>query len=380
VKKHTSRIVRTFIVLAALVGAAGFAGPNQEEPAPGVGPDAGVLVTKVEPRSPAAAAGLARGDIVLAVDGEDVATARDVQKAITAKHPGDRVKITVRHGDARRTLTVELGELDGRAYLGVYFEPSASTGALPPAPPETGPAPDSRPKPRTGPLPHILTRTGARIINVAEGSPAEKAGLRNGDVITAIDGAVLEGKDDLSEKIGAHKPGDTVTIEVLWAGRDSRELKVRSKAWLGVEYRMAFRIEGNTPWTGRIPLALGVRVTGVTDGGPAAKAGIERGDLLTSIDGLSVLTAREVAAAIRGHKPGDTVTVGVARGADGDEADLQVSLTADPKDKAKAFLGVQLGGPWLVPGWPEGRGWGGRPPAGPGGSVPGGAAPGGTDA
>jgi S1-C subfamily serine protease len=386
--KHASRFVRTLVVLSALIGAAGFAGPKQEEPSSGSGPDSGVLVLKVEPRSPADKAGIARGDIILAVDGEDVATPRDVQKAIASKRPGDKVKVTVLHGDARRALAAELDERDGRTFLGVYFEPAALAQEQPPAPPGKRPAPDIRPQPRITPMPHILTRSGAQVISVAEGSPAEKAGLRKGDVITSVDGRTLEEKDDLADRIGAHKPGDTVTIEALWAGRELRELKVtlgenpndRSKAWLGVEFRMAFRIEGNTPWTGRIPLALGVRVTDVTMGSPAAKAGIERGDLLTSIDGMSVLTAREVAAAIRGHKPGDTVKIGVARGTDREEVDLEVTLTPDPEDKMKAYLGVQLGGPWIIPGWPDGRGSGGRMPGGPGTSVPGGAVPGGTDA
>ena len=149
------------------------------------------------------------------------------------------------------------------------------------------------------------------------------------------------------------------------------------KAWLGVQYRMAFRIEGTTPWTGRLPITLGVRVTGVTEGGPAAKAGIGQGDLLTSIDGMAVWTAREVLVAIGSRKPGDTVTVRVARAAEGSEADFEVTLAEDPANRAKAFLGVQLGGPWLAPGWPGGQGFDDRAPKGQGRDVPGGAAPGG---
>ena len=242
--------------------------------------------------------------------------------------------------------------------------------------------------PRTNPLPRILARAGAQVTSVTAGSPAEKAGLGRGDVIIAVDGADLERDDDLAQTIESYKPGDRVKLEVLGSDRESREVTVTlgespgnaKKAWLGIEYRMAFRIEGATPWAGRIPLALGVRITGVSEGGPAAKAGIERGDLLTSIDGMTVWTAREVLLAIGSHRPGDTVTVRVARASDGTEADLRVKLAEDPADKAKAFLGVQLGGPWLAPGWPGGKGFDNRAPQGPGNGVPGGAAPGGTDA
>jgi S1-C subfamily serine protease len=401
-RKRASRFLRGLVLFSALIGAAGFAGPKQEEPTPGTGSDTGVLVVKVEPGSPAARSGIARGDIILAIDGADVATAAEMLKVLAPMRPGDKVKVTVRHGDAKRTLTAELGESNGRADLGVYFEPPAAAGATPrpderpapdarPAPrpaPDTRPGPGTHPMPRANPLPRILARAGAQITGVTTGSPADKAGLERGDVITAVDGTILERDDNLAEMIGAHKPGDTITIEVLGTDRDSREVTVAlgknpqdaSQAWLGVQYRMAFRIEGTTPWTGRLPITLGVRVTGVTEGGPAAKAGIERGDLLTSIDGMAVWTAREVLVAIGSRKPGNTVTVHVARAADGSEADFEVTLAEDPADRAKSFLGVQLGGPWLAPGWPGGQGFDDRAPKGHGGDVPGGAAPGGTDA
>jgi S1-C subfamily serine protease len=390
--KHASRFVRGLALLSALIGAAAFAAPKPEEPVAGTVPDIGVLVVKVEPQSPAATAGIARGDIILAVDGADVATVEDVQKAITAKKPADKVKVTVRHGDAKRTLTAELGELNGRAYLGVYFESPPLAEVQPPIRPNAGPGttppPDAQIRPGTRPGPRILAVTGAQIARMTAGSPAEKAGLLLGEVITAVDGRDLERGDGLAAIIGARKPGDTVTLKVLGTDSNAREVTVtlgenpqdKTKAWLGVEYRMAFRIEGSTPWAGRPPVLLGVRVTGVTEGGPAAKAGIERGDLLTSIEGTAVRTAKEVADALGSRKPGDTVKVGVARTGDGSETGIAVTLAGDPKDSAKAWLGVQLGRPWLVPGWPGGSGRGGRVPRGPGGSVPGAGAPGGTDA
>jgi S1-C subfamily serine protease len=399
-RNNRLRFIRGIAVLSALIGAAAFAGPAQEKPGADADADAGVLVVKVEPRSPAASAGITRGDIILAVDGTDVASVADVRAAIAAREPGDKVKVTVRHGDAERTLTAELGELGGRAYLGVYFEPTSSAGAQPPARPEPQPAPAPGPAPKREPapdqqpapdqrtFPRILARSGAQIVRVSAGSPAEKAGLKRGDVITAMDGTTFEQGEELSAIIAARKPGDTVTIELLENRNDTRTVEVTlgenpqdpSKAWLGVEYRMAFRIEGSTPWATRPQILMGVRVTGVSKGGPAAEAGIARGDLLTSIDGNPVRTATEIADALRSFKPGDTLNVGVARSFDEGETVLEVKLGEDPGNSAKAWLGVQLGGPWLVPGWPEVPGWGGRMRERPGRNVPGGAAPGGTDA
>jgi PDZ domain-containing secreted protein len=114
-------------------------------------------------------------------------------------------------------------------------------------------------------------------------------------------------------------------------------------------------------------IATGVRVVSVTDGGPAAKAGIARGDLLTSIDGTAVQTAQQVIDAVGNHKPGDAVKIGVVHAADGAASEAAVTLAENPQDASRAFLGVQLGSFGANPGQ-GGRGPGGRTPRG---TVPG---------
>lgn len=59
---------------------------------------------------------------------------------------------------------------------------------------------------------------GAAVGQVASGSPAAKAGLKSGDVVTAIDGKPVTGADALVRAVDAHKPGDTVTLRA--GGRD----------------------------------------------------------------------------------------------------------------------------------------------------------------
>jgi S1-C subfamily serine protease len=374
--KATTRIVRVLVLFSALIGAAAFAGAKQEQ-----APEAlGVLVVRVEPGSPAASAGIVRGDIILSIDGKDVSTGAEIRAAVTARKPGDTVKVAVRHGDATPTYSVKLGELSGQAFLGVYFESGAAAA--------TGPDANSGATvvPRNGPS--ILAVTGAQVSNVTAGSPAEKAGIQVGDVITTVDGKDLGRGDDLAAIISVHKPGDAVTLEVLGAKTEAREVKVtlgenpqdKAKPWLGIEYRMAVRVEGATPWAGRLDLAFGVRVTGVVDGSPAAKAGLAKGDLLSSVGGTDVRTAQQAVDAIAGNKPGDTVEVGVVKAGGSDVTKIPVTLAENPDAKGKAFLGVQLGSPWLAPGLPgtEQREY--RTPGGRGGGMPGGGAPGGTDA
>jgi putative serine protease PepD len=70
--------------------------------------------------------------------------------------------------------------------------------------------------------------------------------------------------------------------------------------------------------------AGGVELTSVETGGPARKAGLRVGDLVSTVDGHRIVTREELVVAIRTHRPGDRVTFGYSRGAD--EAEAQVTL------------------------------------------------------
>jgi S1-C subfamily serine protease len=68
-------------------------------------------------------------------------------------------------------------------------------------------------------------------------------------------------------------------------------------------------------WLGIYPQANedGLLLTGLVAGGPAEKAGLERGDLILSVDGKPVESLRELYAAVRTHRPGETVGLQVLR-------------------------------------------------------------------
>ncbi len=59
---------------------------------------------------------------------------------------------------------------------------------------------------------------GARVLGVIPGSPADKAGIREGDVIVAVDGEPVRELFDLTFRVGQHRPGDTGPVEVLRDG------------------------------------------------------------------------------------------------------------------------------------------------------------------
>jgi len=92
-------------------------------------------------------------------------------------------------------------------------------------------------------------RGGALVMTVTEGSPADDAGLRRGDVIIEVDGVSLGEDETLAELISQYGPRDKVELRIIRRVRE-RTIDVtlglhpdRSRAWLGIEYRTLPRFE-----------------------------------------------------------------------------------------------------------------------------------------
>ena len=77
----------------------------------------------------------------------------------------------------------------------------------------------------------------------------------------------------------------------------------------------------------KLSVDSGAYVSEVTENGPAANAGIEKGDIITSIDGTTMGSADDVILAVRSHNIGDTVSVTVMRGSE--EKTFEVTLDSD---------------------------------------------------
>ncbi|HWG56618.1 MAG TPA: PDZ domain-containing protein, partial [Gaiellaceae bacterium] len=73
------------------------------------GGDGGARIAEVRPATAADEAGLEAGDVVTAVDGAAVGDADDLRRAITAKRPDDRLRLTIERDGESRSVTVELG-------------------------------------------------------------------------------------------------------------------------------------------------------------------------------------------------------------------------------------------------------------------------------
>ena len=170
---------------------------------------------------------------------------------------------------------------------------------------------------------------GAEVSQVEKGSPAENAGLKEGDIIQKINDNVVENSKDLSSSVKKYKAGDKVKIEFLRNGkkktvtatlenrRETTSITADSiyldmpKPHRGLTFRgfgerdgSSFQLNGNLnniffrPKMGmqvqETEDANGVKVLSVEPGSPAAISGIKESDLVTSINGEKIATINDI--------------------------------------------------------------------------------------
>jgi serine protease Do len=139
----------------------------------------GALVASVSPDSPAAKAGIEPGDVIVAVDGKTVGTPRDLAVDIAAVAPGQPAKLDVIHDGQTKNMTVAVSTLPGEdatADNAPADQQKENVGlALAPL------SPDARQEMNLPSRVH-----GAVVADVRPGSPADAAGIQQGDVIVGV--------------------------------------------------------------------------------------------------------------------------------------------------------------------------------------------------
>ncbi|MGE3334269.1 MAG: DegQ family serine endoprotease [Rhodospirillaceae bacterium] len=146
---------------------------------------------------------------------------------------------------------------------------------------------------------------GALIGSVEKGTPADKAGIRAGDVAIEMDGKPLRGSSDLRNRIGMLTIGTDVNITVLREGQ-KKTFKVNIGKQAAAQLaklpdRQA--LEGASfSATTRGDDATGAKVTDVEQGSPAERIGLEVGDIVTAVNTKSVKSLEEFQTAMAGSK------------------------------------------------------------------------------
>jgi serine protease Do len=174
----------------------------------------GALVAEVFKDSPAAAAGLKRGDVVVALDGGAVSEPAHLSRTIAMMRPGTRVELRVLREGKERTLKATIGTLpdDEPAAIG-----TAPGGQEERTVGELGLALETLSDRTRQQLGYGRDVKGALVAGVAEGSPAEDAGLRPGDVILQVDNREVATAQAAARAIAASEP----PILILVKRRDS---------------------------------------------------------------------------------------------------------------------------------------------------------------
>ncbi|MBV9986478.1 MAG: PDZ domain-containing protein [Chitinophagaceae bacterium] len=177
---------------------------------------------------------------------------------------------------------------------------------------------------------------GAKVNSVEKESAAEKAGLKKDDIITRIGDSKIEGSDDLYDAIGKYKPEDKVNITYL---RDGKEMHATATLGKSNTFARSFRFNsedlGDNFRNFRMPsmprmdgmefsfnrkprLGLeiqdqsdgkGVKILDVDDESASAKAGLQKDDVITEIDGKAISSVDELRSKVRELKEGDSVKI-----------------------------------------------------------------------
>jgi len=149
--------------------------------------------------------------------------------------------------------------------------------------------------------------TGALVSSVSNGSPAAKAGLKAGDLITAVDGQPVDDPNAFGYRFGTKPVGGTAQLTVLRRGRelvmsvalqvapegDADEVVVKARSpfqgatFVNIGPALADRLHLS-------PSAEGVAVTNVPDGSVAAQYGFQPGDVIVAVNGTRIARTRDL--------------------------------------------------------------------------------------
>ncbi len=206
----------------------------------------GVLVDSVQPGGPADKGGIRAGDVISDYDGERVRSLRQIERLLAGTLEGLPVRIgVIRDGRALElsVLPASAGpEIDDAFVEALRRGLDGNTRALPQVPPDRQDprelrSPDDWPSGggRLGIVVQEITpqlaayfgaNDGVLVSSVTENSPAARAGIRAGDVVTAVGGTGVTKVDDLARALRAVPEGREVEIAMV-RSRQGRTVKVK---------------------------------------------------------------------------------------------------------------------------------------------------------
>jgi serine protease Do len=199
---------------------------------------------------------------------------------------------------------------------------------------------------------------GAVVQDVIANAPAGKAGVKAGDVVTSVNGKPVEDRGQLTRAVASIAPGGKAAVSLLRKGKKqeititvgTRPDEGALARGEGVEEgepsddaasakgaKLGVRLQNLTPEM-RLQLKLdtdaGVLVAEVAPDGAAARAGIQRGDVILEIAQDAVSKPEQVTAAVAKAKPGDVVLLRMKRGTQASFIPVTIPEPEEPPKKA----------------------------------------------
>ncbi len=170
----------------------------------------------------------------------------------------------------------------------------------------------------------LKEKKGALVAEVVSGSPAEKAGIEQGDVIVEFDGKEVVGSKDLPRMVASTPVGKSVSIKLWRNGKVlDRQVKVgemQEKVEMTkapFQKSLGITVQNLTPEIAKglgLKKETGVVVTRVEPGSPAADAGIQTGDLIREVNRAPVKDAEDCVQKIEMAKVQDNILLSLQRG------------------------------------------------------------------
>jgi Do/DeqQ family serine protease len=166
--------------------------------------------------------------------------------------------------------------------------------------------------------------SGALVADVASDGPAAKAGIKQGDLVTAIDGQSVDDPESFGYRIATKPLGGTASLAII---RDGKPLNVTLTLTPAAEIpaRDPVKLTGVSPFAGATVVNLspavieemslhgaseGVVISEIEDGSTAAAVNFQKGDLILSVNDVSVNTTRDLERATSGRHNYWKLTIG----------------------------------------------------------------------
>jgi serine protease Do len=200
----------------------------------------GVTIEQITKESAAAKAGLKEGDIITKIDDKKIENSDQLTGAIRAHKPGDKVTVTYLRDKKEQKVTAELGKYKGAFSISPNFE--MNLGDMNMNMDHYMPRAQAAPRVRVygqnyGGAPKLGLSVqdtddgkGVKIIDVDDESIAEKAGLKEDDIITSIDGKSVNSADEVAKVVRESKDKPSVMLKLQRAGKTQNiEVKIPRK-------------------------------------------------------------------------------------------------------------------------------------------------------